>query len=69
MDFPNDNNNNNNNNEDDNNRRARIKPDPNAESNRGNGQMELIDLRDQPMVVVLFLMGMAHWLLREHCTC
>ena len=65
MDFPN--NNSNNNNEDD--RRGRIKADPTADNNSENGQMELMDVRDQPMVVILFLMGMAHWLLRERCYC
>eukprot|EP00560_Eucampia_antarctica_P003126 CAMPEP_0197834882 /NCGR_PEP_ID=MMETSP1437-20131217/24042_1 /TAXON_ID=49252 ORGANISM="Eucampia antarctica, Strain CCMP1452" /NCGR_SAMPLE_ID=MMETSP1437 /ASSEMBLY_ACC=CAM_ASM_001096 /LENGTH=71 /DNA_ID=CAMNT_0043439919 /DNA_START=162 /DNA_END=377 /DNA_ORIENTATION=- len=35
-----------------------------------NGEMDIIgDLRDQGFVMVLFLMGLASYLLREQCTC
>jgi len=35
-----------------------------------NGEMDVIgDLRDQGFVMVLFLMGVASYLLREQCTC
>ena len=27
------------------------------------------DLRDSPVVMVMFLVGVASWLLRERCTC
>ena len=75
MDMP-PNNPNDNNNQD----RARGKLDPNdggRQANRGGGgslneqgEMDMVgDLRDQGMVVMLFLMGVANWLLRERCTC
>ena len=35
-----------------------------------NGEVELLgDMRDQPIVVALFLMGLASFLLREICIC
>mmetsp|Transcript_27151 Transcript_27151/g.32094 ORF Transcript_27151/g.32094 Transcript_27151/m.32094 type:complete len:80 (-) Transcript_27151:288-527(-) len=35
-----------------------------------NGEMEVLgDMRDQPLVVALFLMGLASYLLREICVC
>ena len=36
-----------------------------------NGEMDVIgnDLRDQGMVVVMFLVGLATFFLRERCTC
>jgi hypothetical protein len=36
-----------------------------------NGEMDLIgnDLRDQGMVVIMFLVGLATFFLRERCTC
>ena len=36
-----------------------------------NGEMDMIgnDLRDQGMVVMMFLFGLASFLLRDHCTC
>ena len=75
MDMP-PNNPNDNNNQD----RARGKLDPSdggRQANRGGGgslneqgEMDMVgDLRDQGMVVMLFLMGVANWLLRERCTC
>eukprot|EP00978_Attheya_sp_CCMP212_P009176 scaffold21634_cov50-Attheya_sp.AAC.2 len=34
------------------------------------GEVEVFgDLRDQGFVVVMFMMGLASWLLRERCTC
>jgi hypothetical protein len=37
----------------------------------GDGVMDLVggDLRDAPAVVVLFLVGVATWFLRERCIC
>ena len=35
-----------------------------------NGEMDIIgDMREQPIVVAMFLMGLASWYLRSHCTC
>ena len=36
-----------------------------------NGEMDMIgnDLRDQGMVAMMFLFGLASFLLRDHCTC
>ena len=35
-----------------------------------NGEMDVVgDLSDSPMVVVMFLMGVAVWFLRERCVC
>lgn len=48
------------------------KPDPmgGGERRGENSEMDIIgDLQDQPMVVIMFLMGVASWLLKEHCTC
>jgi hypothetical protein len=61
---PNDPNRNNNNN----NGRIQAKPDPTA--NAQGAEMDIIgDLQDQPVVVVMFLVAAAAWLLQEHCTC
>jgi hypothetical protein len=65
---PNDPNQNNN----DGNNRHVAKPDPMGGANRrdGNTEMDIIgNLQDQPMVVIMFLMGVASWLLKEQCTC
>lgn len=57
--------------------------DPNQNNNQGNHQarrkdgasqadapMDVMgDLRDAPVVVVMFLIGFASWLLRERCIC
>ena len=59
---------------------VRGKEDPRGGRQRGgsgrgpqlneNGEMDIIgDLRDQGFVMVLFLMGVASFLLREQCTC
>eukprot|EP00546_Thalassionema_frauenfeldii_P004380 CAMPEP_0178912456 /NCGR_PEP_ID=MMETSP0786-20121207/10275_1 /TAXON_ID=186022 /ORGANISM="Thalassionema frauenfeldii, Strain CCMP 1798" /LENGTH=64 /DNA_ID=CAMNT_0020585045 /DNA_START=64 /DNA_END=258 /DNA_ORIENTATION=- len=59
---PNDPNNNNNNNS------PRGKPDPNGSDD--DGEMDIVgNLQEQPAVVMMFLMGVASWLLRERCTC
>ena len=35
-----------------------------------NGEMDVVgDLRDQGFVMVMFLMGVASWLLRDQCVC
>ena len=35
-----------------------------------NGEMELFgDLQDSPVVVMMFLVGVASWFLRERCVC
>lgn len=35
-----------------------------------NGEMDVIgDLRDQPVVVAMFLVGVASWFLRQQCIC
>eukprot|EP00538_Stauroneis_constricta_P005266 CAMPEP_0119563124 /NCGR_PEP_ID=MMETSP1352-20130426/22521_1 /TAXON_ID=265584 /ORGANISM="Stauroneis constricta, Strain CCMP1120" /LENGTH=77 /DNA_ID=CAMNT_0007611665 /DNA_START=54 /DNA_END=287 /DNA_ORIENTATION=- len=40
-------------------------------NNDENQPMDIIgaDLRDSPVVVVMFLIGVASWLLRERCVC
>jgi len=53
---------------------ARAKEDPHDGRQRqrdgSNGEIDMIgDLRDQGFVAVLFLMGVASWLLRERCVC
>ena len=53
---------------------ARAKEDPHDGRQRqrdgSNGEIDMIgDLRDQGFVMVLFLMGVASWLLRERCVC
>ena len=60
-----------------NNDRVRGKDDPSGQRGRDgrgrlneNGEMDIIgDLRDQGFVMVLFLMGLANYMLRERCTC
>ncbi len=43
---------------------------PREQSEITNGEMDVIgDLSDSPMVVVMFLMGVAVWFLRERCVC
>lgn len=35
-----------------------------------NGEMDMIgDLREQPLVVAMFLVGVASWFLRQQCIC
>lgn len=58
---PNDPNNNNNN--------FQAKPDP-TDDGRNSGEMDIIgNLQEQPAVVMMFLIGVASWLLQERCTC
>ena len=70
---PNRNNNNNNNNNSPNARpRAKENPHDNRQRQRdgSNGEIDMIgDFRDQVPVMMLFLMGMASWMLRERCVC
>ena len=74
MDSPPPNNNNNtNNNHDD--AALRAKEDalrPRGANNGGvneNGDVEMFNLQDNGIVIVMFLMSMASWMLRERCTC
>lgn len=53
---------------------ARAKEDPHDGRQRqrdgSNGEIDMVgDLRDQGFVMVLFIMGVASWLLRERCVC
>ena len=42
----------------------------NARSGRDNAPMDVMgDMRDAPAVVVMFLIGVAAWFLRERCVC
>ena len=34
-----------------------------------NGDMDMINLQDNGLVVVMFLMSVAGWMLRERCIC
>lgn len=55
-----------------NNRIGREKEAPHDGSarQRDGGEMDVIgDLREQPIVVAMFLMGVASWFLRSQCTC
>jgi hypothetical protein len=74
MDSPPPNNNNNNNNNND--AALRAKEDalrPRGANNGGgvneNGDVEMFNLQDNGIVIVMFLMSMASWMLRERCTC
>jgi hypothetical protein len=66
---PNDPNGNNNNN----NHRAKIEAldsTPRPSGTNENGDMEMFgDLQDNGFVVVMFLMSVAGWMLRERCVC
>mmetsp|Transcript_23483 Transcript_23483/g.30652 ORF Transcript_23483/g.30652 Transcript_23483/m.30652 type:complete len:81 (-) Transcript_23483:247-489(-) len=75
---PNDPNNNNNNN---NNNHRNVKEAPHDGTNRrrqnggsqgenDNGEMDVLgNMQDQPVVVAMFLIGIASWFLRERCIC
>jgi hypothetical protein len=52
-----------------NNRQGNSKDDPTAERRNRDAVDVIGNLRDQPAVVMMFLIGFASWLLREHCTC
>jgi hypothetical protein len=42
----------------------------NAGQNQGDAPMDIIgDLSDSPAVVIMFLIGVASWFLRERCAC
>lgn len=69
---PNDPNGNNNNNNNDSHRAKNeaLNPAPRASGTNENGDMEMLgDLQDNGFVVVMFLMSMAGWMLRERCVC
>ena len=72
MDSPPPNNNNNNNDD----AALRAKEDalrPRGANNGGgvneNGDVEMFNLQDNGIVIVMFLVSMASWMLRERCTC
>eukprot|EP00581_Thalassiosira_minuscula_P012857 CAMPEP_0183717752 /NCGR_PEP_ID=MMETSP0737-20130205/11260_1 /TAXON_ID=385413 /ORGANISM="Thalassiosira miniscula, Strain CCMP1093" /LENGTH=69 /DNA_ID=CAMNT_0025947229 /DNA_START=256 /DNA_END=465 /DNA_ORIENTATION=- len=51
---------------------VRAKEDPLRQRGNGenqNGDMEMINLQDNGLVVVMFLMSVAGWMLRERCVC
>ena len=72
---PNDPNRNNNNNEDNGSRDAKEQPFDGSRRNNGNGHQDgqpmdiLGDMNESPAVVMMFLVGVAAWLLRERCVC
>lgn len=70
---PNDPNNNNNNNTPNSGSNSRSKEDalrPRSSDENENGDMEMFgDLGDNGFVVVMFLMSVAGWMLRERCVC
>lgn len=65
----------NNNNHNSNQRRGKEQPHDGRRRGGSNGQQDgqpmdiLGDLSDSPAVVVMFLVGVAAWLLRERCVC
>ena len=74
------NNNNNNNNNNDRSNALRVKEEAlardgiggNNNMNNGineNGDVEMFNLQDNGLVVVMFLMSVAGWMLRERCVC
>lgn len=68
MDSPPPNNNNNGNSGD----RAAAKDDalrPRTNGENENGDVEMFDLQDNGLVVVMFLLSVAGWMLRERCIC
>lgn len=51
-------------------RRRRRNGRSNGQDLNDNGEMDALgDLRDQGFVMVMFLMGVASWFLRERCIC
>ena len=51
---------------------TRAKEDPLRPRNSGeneNGEVDMINLQDNGLVVVMFLMSVAGWMLRERCVC
>lgn len=66
MDSPPPNNNNNPSNN------VRVKEDPLRPRGSGeseNGEMDMFNMQDNGIVVVMFLMSVAGWMLRERCVC
>jgi hypothetical protein len=66
--------NNNNNNPNNNNLRAKEEALRHPRQGSGNGQdengdMDMFNMQDNGMVVVMFLMSVAGWMLRERCVC
>eukprot|EP00580_Thalassiosira_gravida_P010004 CAMPEP_0201629690 /NCGR_PEP_ID=MMETSP0493-20130528/4275_1 /ASSEMBLY_ACC=CAM_ASM_000838 /TAXON_ID=420259 /ORGANISM="Thalassiosira gravida, Strain GMp14c1" /LENGTH=65 /DNA_ID=CAMNT_0048100731 /DNA_START=279 /DNA_END=476 /DNA_ORIENTATION=+ len=56
----------------DNNHNSRAKEDPlrpRASGENEDGEMDMINLQDNGLVVVMFLMSVAGWMLRERCIC
>eukprot|EP00584_Thalassiosira_punctigera_P011066 CAMPEP_0172526432 /NCGR_PEP_ID=MMETSP1067-20121228/1360_1 /TAXON_ID=265564 ORGANISM="Thalassiosira punctigera, Strain Tpunct2005C2" /NCGR_SAMPLE_ID=MMETSP1067 /ASSEMBLY_ACC=CAM_ASM_000444 /LENGTH=67 /DNA_ID=CAMNT_0013309949 /DNA_START=229 /DNA_END=432 /DNA_ORIENTATION=+ len=54
------------------NRDVRAKEDPLRPRDSGeneNGDVDMINLQDNGLVVVMFLMSVAGWMLRERCIC
>lgn len=42
---------------------------PRGSGENENGDMDMINLQDNGIVVVMFLMSVAGWMLRERCVC
>jgi len=66
------NNNHNNNNDRSNSLRAKDEALARGGRNNGvneNGDVEMFNLQDNGLVVVMFLMSVAGWMLRERCVC
>ena len=42
---------------------------PRGSGENEDGDMEMINLQDNGLVVVMFLMSVAGWMLRERCIC
>ena len=66
------NNNHNNNNDRSNSLRAKEEALARGGRNNGvneNGDVEMFNLQDNGLVVVMFLMSVAGWMLRERCVC
>ena len=69
MDSPPPNNNNNNDNNAARAKEAAINPQNVNSGVNENGDVEIINLQDNGLVVVMFLMSVAGWMLRERCIC
>ena len=46
-----------------------LQPRARGSGENANGDMEMINLQDNGLVVVMFLMSVAGWMLRERCVC
>jgi hypothetical protein len=49
-------------------RRRTVGRGPSVNAN-GEREMEIVDLRDQGVVAVMFFLGLVSYLFRERCTC